>query len=659
VSPPSQLDLRIKALRQLGLRQTGLFAWHRLCLRTGVYRRATHQPPAIPADLEINPQLLALPEPGELRVVPGARLDSLLEAAAEIQGGSARLFGGLPAPLQLTPPSPLKHWTALELAGFHQQGVDIKLIWEPARFDWACTLARAYHLTGDESYARTFWEAVETFWRANPPYLGWHWTSAQEVALRLIAWSFCWTLFQRSPETTPERRTAFLQSIAAHAARLPVTLAYARAQHNNHLLSEAAGLYTAGLLLPNHPQARRWRELGWRWFDRALLEQITPEGVYSQHSASYHRLVLQLALWMQCLRSPHARPFSATAAVRLAAATRWLLALVDPGSGRLPNLGPNDGAYLLPLSNCAPDDYRPILQAAAAAFLGTRPFPSGPWDELGHWHGLPLPATMHPSIPTSNPQSTPHILRSTDRRIRIYLRAAHFTSRPGHADQLHLDLWYRGLNLALDPGTYSYNAPPPWDNPLAHAAVHNTVTINGQDQMTRAGRFMYLDWAQAEFLGHTRAPDDAWERITARHDGYRRLGVIHQRAVSLWQDGKITVEDELQPLPSSGNPSAVDTRLHWLLPDSNWQLENISDPPGFRLTLETQRGPVTLRVTADHPLENAFIYRAGLCLTGDEDEQPTWGWYSPTYNLKLPALSFSVTAHARPPFRLASVWELP
>ena len=78
-----------------------------------------------------------------------------------------------------------------------------------------------------------------------------------------------------------------------------------------------------------------------------------------------------------------------------------------------------------------------------------------------------------------------------------YLRTAQFTSRPSHADQLHLDLWWRGLNIARDAGTYLYNAPAPWDNSLTTTLVHNTVTINGRDQMTRAGRFLYLDWVNA------------------------------------------------------------------------------------------------------------------------------------------------------------------
>ena len=78
-----------------------------------------------------------------------------------------------------------------------------------------------------------------------------------------------------------------------------------------------------------------------------------------------------------------------------------------------------------------------------------------------------------------------------------YLRAARFTGRPGHADQLHLDLWWCGLNVAQDAGTYLYNAPPPWDNALARSEVHNTLVVNGLEQMTRAGRFLYLERAQA------------------------------------------------------------------------------------------------------------------------------------------------------------------
>ena len=103
---------------------------------------------------------------------------------------SACLAG--PVPLQLTFNEPLHHWTEYETGKapfpFSLFPIpDIKFIWEPARFGWAFTLGRAYHITQDEKYAEAFWKYFETFTDGNPPYLGPHWMNGQEVAIRLMA----------------------------------------------------------------------------------------------------------------------------------------------------------------------------------------------------------------------------------------------------------------------------------------------------------------------------------------------------------------------------------------------------------------------------------------------------------------------------------------
>ena len=82
------------------------------------------------------------------------------------------------------------------------------------------------------------------------------------------------------------------------------------------------------------------------------------------------------------------------------------------------------------------------------------------------------PANFRPELPA------PDALRLEGVDSWAYFRAARFEGRPAHADQLHLDLWHRGENLALDPGVYHYNADPPWTNPLDATAYHNTLTIH-------------------------------------------------------------------------------------------------------------------------------------------------------------------------------------
>ena len=584
-----------------------------------------------------------------------------MSEAEAVIAGQNRLFGADLQPLALTPVELPIHWTAYARGRRGWGAEDAKFIWEPGRFGWAYTLARAYHATGEARFADAFWSLSELFMDSNPPNLGPHWASAQEVALRLIALVFAHQVLAAAPASTPERRLRLGEAIANHAARIPPTLAYARAQNNNHLLVEAAGLYTAGLALPAHPAAPRWQALGWRWLNQALVSQIEADGTYTQHSTNYHRLMLQAALWAEALARERGQALPVETRRRLAAATGWALTLLDPQSGGAPNLGPNDGACMQPLAACPFSDHRPVVAAAALAFLGERRFLPGPWDELALWLGLTPGQRQTQNLPSGR-HARPAVLRNPASDSWAYLRAARFTARPGHADQLHIDLWWRGHNLARDAGTYRYNAPPPWDNALACSDVHNTVTVDGQDQMRRAGRFLWLAWAQAEILSRERSPDGQLNRLVAQHDGYRRLGVVHRRAVSARPDGRWSIEDLLLPTREGHPRPAHRARLHWLLPDWPWSLEG--QGPAWQLQLRSPEGEVTLLISVqgDNPLAApplACLARAGVPLHGAGPVRPTWGWFSPTYGCKQPALSLSVTVSGRLPLGFVSEWVLP
>jgi hypothetical protein len=609
-------------------------------------------------------------------------LRALLAEADDVVAGQAHLFGAEPVNLSLAFDLPLLHWSDYEthpdlLSSFHFPHNDIKFIWEPARFGFAFTLGRAFHLTRDEKYSATFWRYFETFTSANPPYLGPNWMSGQEVALRLIAFAWAADVFSSARHGTPERMAALAAAIANHAARIPPTLIYARSQNNNHLLVEAAGLYTASLALPEHPRAEEWGKLGLKWLNWCFEHQFDDTGEYTQHSTNYHRLMLQLALWIHVIarRSPkvpdggktdeaiswgkstdsspaqQARNdapetfLSKNATENIARATRWLLDLTDPQTGRAPNLGPNDGAYPIRLSSLPFADFRPALQCASTLFCGAPAFAPGPWDEAALWLGMAGGPHPQMSAPT---RAEPVRGRLVHKDGWAYLRAARFASRPSHADQLHLDLWWHGLNIALDPGTYLYNAPPPWDNALTSALVHNTVTVDGLDQMTRAGKFLYLDWAQARIL--EQAPD----RIVAEHDGYRRLGILHRRTLRAVEAGW-HVSDEL----IASRSHARTYRLHWLLSDGNWRLE-----PGngfIQIRFETQYGWISLKAGAGHSGERIrhSLARAGELLHGSGESMPIRGWASPTYGVKVPALSLAVEVESLQGVSFSSEFTLP
>jgi hypothetical protein len=502
------------------------------------------------------------------------------------------------------------------------------------------TLARAYRFSNDNRYAQCFWEQVETFLEKNPPNMGLNWASAQEVALRLICLTLAMQAFQDAPATTHDREQCLLAALYQHAARLPATLPYARAQNNNHLLSEAAGIFTGGVLFENGA----WQQQGWRLFNTALQTQIAADGTYIQHSTNYHRLMLQLALWVRSIAATMGLEFPVQTKTRLAAATRWLLAQMDGSTGHVPNLGNNDGACILPLASGAFDDYRPVAQAASRAFLDAPCLPPGPWDEYCLWMGLPVEKA--PVIP--QPIASPTVHRLGDAQTWATLRIAQFTGRPAHADQLHVDLGWHGQPITLDAGTFQYNAAPPWDNGLAITAVHNTVTVDGRDQMQRAGRFLWLDWAQATLLS---AEPNA---LTAEHDGYHKLGILHRRrlewqAPSCWQ-----VTDTLSPTGASAQEHSF--RLQWLLPDWPWKLD------GGTLELALPTGKIILRIEIDDAASaktKVQLVRGGELLAGAGRPNPVLGWFSPTYGQKQPALSLAVEVKAVPPVIFKSLFELP
>ena len=645
----SRFQRLFKIITQLGFTQVGLFALYKLGLKTGYFKR---DPKPFP-----NPSLRLLfdfPSKEELLAILGADgLTRLITEADEIVDGKFRIFGGELTEIKLDLGLPPRHWTEYEtheadIPYAHLPHPDIKYIWEPARFGWAFTLGRAFHATDERKYVEAFWRYFETFDRANPVNIGPHWMSGQEVAIRLMALAWAAQAFWDARVSTNQQLGCLAASIAEHAERIPPTLLYARSQNNNHLTSEAAGLYTASLALPDHPDAEKWRKLGIKWLNWSFENQIDENGEYIQHSVNYHRLMLQLALWVNFLNTKDTKKhkektkgnlneplcslcLNKKAQQNLALATRWLVELTDSISGNTPNLGANDGAYIFPLANGDFRDVRPVVQAASKIFLNETPFGTGAWDEMALWFKHSNVETFQRSnvemfnLPTLKP--TPNTWAS------LYVTSGNL--RLAHADQLYLDLWWQGQNIAIDPGTYLYNAESPWDNRLAATQFHNTVTVNGLDQMTRASRFMYLDWSTG------RVVEKSDSHIVAEHDGYRKQGVTHRRAVS-FDKNSWRVEDNLQTFkPSNLQPYAY--CLHWLLQDGEWKLESSDEK--VEMSLQTQHGLVKVIIHASsitHHSSAFSLVRAGKLLYGNAEIPPTRGWYSPTYGVKIPALSLAL-----------------
>jgi hypothetical protein len=517
-----------------------------------------------------------------------------------------------------------KHWSDIS----DDRDVDIKFIWEASRFSMVYPLVRAYVVTQDEKFVEAFWTLLESWAEANPPNTGPNWMDGQEAVLRLMAWMFGYHQFFNSLSATPQRIAQFTIMVAAHAERIYKNIDYAISTHSNHTISEAFGLWLVGLLFPELKEAEKYLGLGRSLLEQEAAAQIFPDGTYSMYSLNYHRFVLHVYLCMIRLGELNKSLVSGLILDRVSTSISFLSNLIDPETGGMSVYGSNDGALVLPLNNCDFTDYRPLLQLGSYATQKQFLFEPGPWDEDIFWlygaNPLSQPRAEYQVIEAGrgtgvreNRVSFPHggiyILRSTDSKAVI--RCTDFHSRPSHADQLHMDLWWRGINIACDAGTYLYSGEGIWRNGLAHTCAHNTVTVDGRDQMKMLTRFTWTNWSKGKVLKHDA---NVWQ---GEHDGYKRLAdpVSHKRTVLSLGDDRWLVVDHLD----ASKPHHY--ALHWLLNDVPYEQRENS----ILLSLHSMKYNVQVGLMEG---KSTFSIVRG-------EENSTRGWRSQYYADKKPAIS--------------------
>lgn len=434
---------------------------------------------------------------------------------------------------------------------------DIKTVWELSRFDWVLAMTQRA-LAGKEDEWGRLNRWLANWCRHNPAYLGPNWKCGQEASIRVMHLAMA-ALMAHQQEASSDH---LLDLIEAHLARVAPTIRYAMAQNNNHGTSEAAALFIGGrwLARSGRPRTESLERLGRRWLENRVRRLIEEDGSFSQHSVNYHRLMLDtLSMAEVWRRRTGGQAFSGRWYERAAAAALWLHTMTDPTTGDAPNIGANDGARLLPLTDTGYRDFRPSVQLASVLFAGRRAYGGeGRWNEPLRWLGIGLPAGTIPPAGSRVFSSGGYAVLRRGTAAAV-LRFPRFRFRPGHADALHLDLWRDGENLLRDGGSFSYTTGPEGAVDFAGTACHNTVEFDGRDQMPRLGRFLFGDWLQT----------DAWTPLTEDDRGacfgagYRdRKGARHKRRVRL-EGHRLIVRDEIR----GGGRRAV---LRWRLMPGPW-----------------------------------------------------------------------------------------
>jgi len=562
--------------------------------------------PSLPRNLAWNPQLA-------------------VDEAEKILAGELRYFEhtpyqiGFPPDWHLDPRTNIrvdahKHWSQIPDYGEY----DIKFIWEASRFNQVYALARAYAFKKDERYPEAFWTLVEDWARENPPQRGPNWKCGQETSLRMLAWCFGLYAFKNSPSSSAERVAHLAQLVAAQADRVHGNIDYAISTRGNHAVSEGFGLWLAGILFPELKPSEQYRALGREILEREAETHIFRDGTYSMYALNYHRFILYVYFLAVRLGELNNDRFSDSLYRSISKSLDFMAQLIEPSSGEMPVYGSNDGALVCPLDACDFTDYRPTLQAGWFLIHGKSPFETGAWDETLFWlngeQALTSERDAAPSqVSGSYPDGGVHILRGES--SAAFIRCADFCERPSHADQLHVDLWWREKNIACDAGTFLYNGQGIWQNGLAHTPVHNTVTVDVADQMTWFSRFTWGEWARGRVL---QMSGRGWQ---GEHNGYARLGVKHIRSVLSLDGDRWLVVDHL----FAREPHRYS--LHWLIND-------------FPHSVMLEQNLICLWPETDKlKIRMGLLEGNAIFSTVRGAPNSTRGWRSRYYGQKEPALS--------------------
>lgn len=429
--------------------------------------------------------------------------------------------------------NPQTHW--VDINDFSETAGDIKFVWEKSRFSYLNTIIRYdYHFSEDCS--EWVFSEIENWIAANPINCGPNYKCSQEISLRMLNWLFALYYYKNSAALTEERFQSIMHNCYWQLHHVYQNINFSRiAVRNNHAITESMMLYLGGIFFPFFPNSKKWSEDGLRWLEEEVAYQVYEDGTFLQFSHNYHRVLVQLMTWTLYLSELNDRKMSTTFINRSQKTLTYLYQCQMEENGHLPNYGANDGALFFPLNDCEYRDYRPQLNALAYYFNRKDLYHEGPWTEDRIWYSssekLASKSEIKTKVERKNVASFPvggyYIARDSD--TLTFTRCGNHKDRPSHADNLHLDIWYKGENMLRDAGTYKYNTDTETLSYFMGTKGHNTVMLGDYDQMEKGARFIWYHWTQAINAEIGEMPEGVFFNGKISAFGYLGKGITHQR----------------------------------------------------------------------------------------------------------------------------------
>ena len=521
---------------------------------------------------------------------------------------------------------------------WHNDGSDIRVVWELNRMAHLVWLGRAFVLTSHERFAEEIVNQLDSWCAQNPLGRGPNWSCAMEVALRATNLLTAFLLFRDSALLNERELARLLAVLDQHGAHIKRNLEFSHLGASNHYLTDATGLLWLGILLPELEAASEWRSWALSELLREMDKQILDDGAHYEASTGYHCYVLQMLLYTFILSKENGIEIPHQYWQKLQLMLRYARAILRP-EGLSPLIGDSDNGEFLPIRSHKADDHAHLLALGAVIFKdGCLKIPAAPCPEEVLWLlGSEGVGEYEALVANDSTQSQAfsaggsYVLRSGDLYLLFNASGTGRNGRGshGHNDALSLEVSACGRTFIVDPGSYVYTADLHQRQLFRSTAYHSTIQVLKVEQNTtnEDSPFRIGDEAHPRIL--------LWQLglnhdvVTAEHEGYERLSprLRHRRRVILYKRERCwLVEDDLL----GKGEQTISARFH------------------FASNLEVRIFENNVFASDNGTAAKLFIYPMEAKVLPELEPQ----FNSRQYGAKTPSLSASWTLSVRMPAKL-------
>jgi len=430
---------------------------------------------------------------------------------------------------------------------------DIKVPWELSRCQHMPMLGLAYLATDKDIYAQEIYSQILDWIENNPLCMGPNWNCPMDVGIRVANWLVALELIQHyKHESNQTRHKIIVASLVQHIDYLWNNFEWTSRLTSNHYLSDLAGFLFCVVYIPNLKSKKTFTKFIKDEFETEIQKQMYHDGMNSEGSLPYHRLVMELFAYSAILADKNNIPFSLCFYQQLTRSFEFTGAVMRSDGG-MPQIGDNDGGIFLKFFPRSLTDFS-YLNSLSQIVCEKKFSDASHTGMIEHVMFDHAPKELRIDEPVFRcfKKAGISIIKDKELYFSFYHGLNGQKGNGGHChnDRLSFTLAYRNKDIFIDPGSGLYTPSSTIRNQFRSTMSHNTVAVNSKEQ-NRFYENGYLFGIKEDITSVYSNTILGEEKISidAQHDGYQRggLNALHKRKVEISRPNKeIIIQDVVE-----------------------------------------------------------------------------------------------------------------